>query len=177
MDKFLQNLLQQEERIALRDYFSARVAAGNIPLTSSALCEKKLVDGDRYEAYDDPQLRPFLERFTPIVAEVAQRKVKPTYTFFRQYTPNTVLDKHLDRPQCRYTISVLVDYAPIFSQTIGWPLYIETDPVSKVDLGLGDGVMFRGREYRHWRDPLPEGHTACIALFHYVPKEFMGSLR
>ena len=52
-----------------------------------------------------------------------------------------------------------------------WPLWIETkEGVRRVDLEPGDGVLFRGIDQRHWREPF--GRTASVqVLLHYVEKE------
>ncbi|MGH2609617.1 MAG: hypothetical protein ACRDHF_11100, partial [Tepidiformaceae bacterium] len=36
-----------------------------------------------------------------------------------------------------------------------------------VRLGLGDGLLYRGTELRHWRRAQPAGRTTMLACFHY----------
>jgi hypothetical protein len=42
------------------------------------------------------------------------------------------------------------------------------------DLGLGDALLYRGRELVHYRNPLPEGHHSSSIFLHYVRENFTG---
>ena len=52
---------------------------------------------------------------------------------------------------------------------------VEGQP-QKVLLNLGDAVFYRGTKDEHWRNPLPENHTYTVCLYHFVGKDFKGSL-
>ena len=86
----------------------------------------------------------------------------------------------MDRPQCEFSISLLVDYSPEPDGACGWPLYLE-DPrtpetIAAADLAVGDGVFYRGRAIFHYRDALPEGHQATLLFMNYVREDFDGRL-
>jgi hypothetical protein len=42
------------------------------------------------------------------------------------------------------------------------------------DLGVGDAVLYRGRQLAHYRDPLPAGHQSSSIFFHYLREDFVG---
>jgi hypothetical protein len=42
--------------------------------------------------------------------------------------------------------------------------------------GIGDALLYRGCRLTHSRDSLLEGHTSTSIFFHYVRKDFAGSL-
>jgi hypothetical protein len=46
----------------------------------------------------------------------------------------------------------------------------------KVYQALGDGLVYRGTAVPHSRDVLGEGRTSTSIFFHYVPKDFSGTL-
>ena len=40
--------------------------------------------------------------------------------------------------------------------------------------GVGEALIFKGRELRHGRDMLPEGHRSASLLFHFVDEDYDG---
>jgi hypothetical protein len=44
--------------------------------------------------------------------------------------------------------------------------------MEEVMLGRGDGMLFRGREHPHYRNPLPGGKTCSNLLIHFVKMDF-----
>ena len=93
--------------------------------------------------------------------------------YFASYLAGAVLEPHRDRAQCELSISLQIDYAPEPEGDTPWPLLIEG---RAVPLGLGDALVYRGRELTHARGALPEGHASASIFFHYVPEGFTGSL-
>jgi hypothetical protein len=82
----------------------------------------------------------------------------------------------MDRRQCDYTMSLLVD------RTTGeagepWPLWLEgTSGKASVTMDLGDAVLFRGFDLPHWREAAPPDQSQTMLLFHFVPSSFTGVL-
>ena len=121
-------------------------------------------------------------------------KLYNTYYYDRFYNPGQALSNHADRPACE--ISVTVHVSSNLNQT--WPIWIKTpdtydDPKTKANiiktgenrsviLGPGDGMIYKGCERPHWRDPMPteyrrtwygrkvekEGLYYHQIFFHYV---------
>jgi hypothetical protein len=48
--------------------------------------------------------------------------------------------------------------------------------VHAADLGIGDALVYRGRELVHYRNPLPEAHQSTSYFLHYVDADFDGRL-
>ena len=116
--------------------------------------------------YWHPQYRDVHTKIRLILEQAIGRKLYNTYYYDRFYFPGQALTIHADRPACEISVSVHV------STNIeeNWPIWIKTpdiftdsskmELISKgenrsVDLGPGDGMVYKGRERPHWRDPMP----------------------
>jgi hypothetical protein len=110
--------------------------------------------------YAHSQVRLKLEK-------VIGKKLYNTYYYDRFYNPGQELRNHADRPACE--ISVTIHIGSNVSNP--WPIWIKTpdtydDPKTKkeiiekgenrsVILHPGDGMVYKGCERPHWREPLP----------------------
>jgi hypothetical protein len=58
-----------------------------------------------------------------------------------------------------------------------WPIHLHT-PTGRVTVfqAIGDGLLYRGCELPHSRDPLSQPDTSTSIFFHYVRQDFSGSL-
>jgi hypothetical protein len=95
------------------------------------------------------------------------KKLYNTYYYDRFYNPGQALTNHADRPACE--ISVTIHVSSNLKQS--WPIWIKTpdtydDPEKKTNiikkgenrsviLGPGDGMIYKGCERPHWREPMP----------------------
>ena len=117
-------------------------------------------------SYWHPQYRDVHTKIRLILEQAIGRKLYNTYYYDRFYFPGQALTIHADRPACEISVSVHV------STNIeeNWPIWIKTpdiftdsskmELISKgenrsVDLGPGDGMVYKGCERPHWRDPMP----------------------
>jgi hypothetical protein len=131
----------------------------------------------RYIAHNDSVARFFHEQLTGVVAQIAGRPLKPSYVYFSSYLGGSELEKHNDRPQCEYSISFCLDYSPEPYDHTPWPLHLNTKQEHiTVYQAIGDGLLYRGRLFPHYRRPLYEGHTSSHLFFHYVDAGFDGPL-
>lgn len=126
--------------------------------------------------------------------EAIGKKLYNTYYYDRFYNPGQALTNHADRPACEISVTVHVST----NINTPWPIWIKTpdiydDPQTKkeiikkgenrsVILGPGDGMIYKGCERPHWRDPMPteyrrtwygkkvekEGLYYHQIFFHYV---------
>ena len=79
----------------------------------------------------------------------------------------------MDREQCDYTLSLLIDESPRHGEP--WPLYFQApDGRHEVVQAVDDGVLFRGCELPHWRAVATADHEQINLLFHFVPSEWAG---
>jgi hypothetical protein len=154
---------------ALLDYYERLIATGSWPLGDAQ------VKG-RYGWYNESLSRFFHHQFRNLVSRLAGRPVRPSYSYVSAYRGGAVLDRHVDREQCEYTVSLLLgESGPGIAG--GWPLLLDTARGSLCMVQRpGEAVLFRGTRVPHWRPPLPDGSTHTSLLFHYVPAEFSRTL-
>ena len=116
--------------------------------------------------YWHPQYRKIHSEIRLILEQVIGRKLYNTYYYDRFYFPGQELKKHTDRPACE--ISVTIHVSTNIKES--WPIWIKTpdtfeDKTMKtlitsgenrsVHLEAGDGMIYKGCERPHWRDPMP----------------------
>lgn len=155
---------------ALRRYYRCLIRTGHLRLGDAQ-------SSRRYIAHNESVARFFHHHLTPMVARVAGEEVKPSYVYVASYQGGASLEKHTDREQCEFSVSLCLDYSPEPSLQTPWPLQLHTKSgMVTVFQGIGDGLLYRGRELPHSRQPLPNGHTSTSIFFHYVRKDFRGPL-
>ncbi|MFJ9825130.1 sulfotransferase [Streptomyces sp. NPDC101160] len=162
-------LVRPGHREALLDYYERLIAEGSWPLGDAQ------VKG-RYGWFNESLSRFFHHQFGALVGRLAGRPVRPSYAYVSAYRGGAVLDRHVDREQCEYTVSLLLgESGPGIPG--GWPLLLDSahGRLSLVQRP-GEAVLFRGTQVPHSRPPLPDGSTHTSLLFHYVPAEFSRTL-
>jgi hypothetical protein len=127
-----------------------------------------------------PPMATFLWGLTPRISQVAGCELMPAYAYFRIYQQGDVCRVHSDRPACEHSLSLTVE----LGDNIPWALSFEKrhldQPSARIDpdfgdqaysslaMKAGDGVMYRGVNYRHGRlEPNPNGWSAHMFL-HWV---------
>jgi hypothetical protein len=131
-----------------------------IPQTDhNAFADGQPVDHDCWGNYGTPVTEALLLQCLPLVEEVFQIKVHPTYSFCRIYFNGADMKKHTDRPSCEYSISLNISNDPS-----PWPIYFEGEPLL---LETGDAVVYKGCEVEHWREQF-NGNEQYQVFLHYV---------
>lgn len=127
-----------------------------------------------------PPMLFFLWGLTPIISDIVQRELLPTYDYFRIYREGDICRVHADRPSCEHSLSLTLDY----SDGVIWPLEVgktrhaEPSPQVDEDFGMeafaslpmkvGDAVLYQGVNHRHGRiTPNPNGWSAHLFM-HWV---------
>lgn len=110
--------------------------------------------------YGDPLTDTLLLDKKQIIEKKINKELIPTYSFWRLYNFGSVLEKHTDRPHCEFTISINI------AADKEWPLVIEDE---KIFLEPGEGVLYQGGKYEHWRDEYTGDYSAQVFL-HFVEK-------
>jgi len=143
--------------------------------------------------YWHPQYRQIHCGIRMKLEEELGRKLYNTYYYDRYYFPGQELTKHADRDACEISVTVHVST----NLQEDWPIWIKT-PDTYVDktkkevlvpgenrsviLQAGDGMVYKGCERPHWREPMPtqyeknwygkkvekEGLYYHQIFFHYV---------
>jgi hypothetical protein len=115
-------------------------------------------------AYGDPHLDALLESVRGRVEEATGFQLLPTYSYLRLYKRGNLLKAHLDRPACEISMTVNLG----MSAAEPWPIWIAGPKgVASVALNPGDGLIYRGCDCYHWREPFTGDHLAQVFL-HYV---------
>jgi hypothetical protein len=132
----------------------------------------------RYTAQNESVARFFHHQLTATVARIVEEPVKPSYVYLGSYQGGSELEVHIDREQCEFSISLCIDYSPEPARETPWPLHLHTRTGrTRVFQGIGDALLYSGRELPHSRDPLPQRNTSTSLFFHYVRESFAGALK
>jgi hypothetical protein len=156
---------------AIRRYYRALRLAGYFTTDTVQ------VVGKREGIYGDPVAMFLQSALAAFAGRAVQRTLLPSYTWSYRYLPGATLERHRDRPQCRWNISLCVDTdAP--DDRVSWPLHLQEDrgPCA-LPTELGEAVLYSGTDTWHWREPLDSPHAVTFSLFHYVEPGFEGKRR
>ena len=97
------------------------------------------------------------------------RKLYNTYYYDRYYFPGQALTKHADRDACEISVTLHIS-TNLPDDLKDWPIKIKTPDVytdksksailvpgeeRSCVLNPGDGMVYKGCERPHWRDPMP----------------------
>jgi predicted 2-oxoglutarate/Fe(II)-dependent dioxygenase YbiX len=124
-----------------------------------------------------------LEQLLPNFEAASGKKLYPTYAYARLYAPGEELKIHRDRPACEISATLTLGF-----EGDPWPIYIadyvepnqgrevitqqgETKYIaneSKILMGIGDAVIYKGQEKPHWRNTYKEGKWQAQVFLHYV---------
>ena len=107
--------------------------------------------------YSHPKYKFIHSQIRLKIEKIIGKKLFDTYYYDRFYFAGQELIPHVDRPACEISVSLhissnLNDY---------WPFKIETSNNQVHSLGLnpGDGIIYKGCDRKHWRDPMPSRYT------------------
>tara|TARA_B100001063_G_scaffold108065_1_gene100788 strand:- start:4807 stop:5520 length:714 start_codon:yes stop_codon:yes gene_type:complete len=142
--------------------------------------------------YWHPQYRKIHSGVRKKLENIIGRKLYNTYYYDRFYYPGQSLAKHVDRDACEISVTVHVS-TTLEGEDANWPVYIKT-PDTYIDkkktaivipgeekslvLKPGDGMVYKGCERPHWRNPMPGENKSVFGkkfepyyhqiFFHYV---------
>jgi len=165
----LSGLLHPAHLHALGRYYRELIAEG-----AWALGDPQVAG--RYGWHNEMLARFFHHQLTSYVSRAVATPVKPSYAYVSVYQGGAILERHVDREQCEFTMSLLVERSPEEGIPT-WPLYFDTpDGTAEVHQSVGEAVLFRGTKLPHYRPRLADGQTYMSLLFHYVPADFSRTL-
>lgn len=133
--------------------------------------------------HSDPVFDSLLERLTPVFEQASGKKLFPTYAYARLYAPGEELEIHIDRSSCEISATITLGF-----EGNVWPIYMadhdktkSVEPrsgrhgdlfwlknISRIELEIGDAVLYRGEEKIHWREKYVEGQWQAQVFLHYV---------
>ncbi len=166
----IRNLIHPFHVASLRRYFRNMIRQGMIDLGDEQ-CSR------RYGVHNESVARFFHHHLAGTVSAVVGETVKPSYVYSACYLSGAELNKHIDREQCEFSVTLCLDFSPEPEKETPWPIRLDTPHGSvSVYQALGDGLVYRGTRVPHYRDVLAEGRTSTSIFFHYVPESYTGSL-
>jgi hypothetical protein len=156
---------------AVRHHFRRLRRAGYFQTDHEQVVDRR--DGMYCEA-----VSMFLQRaLTSWIGAVTGQKVMPSYTWVMRYRPGAALERHTDRPQCRWNVSLCLDAENDRSDLLDWPIFFDVGgSVRSVNLQMGEAVLYSGTDTPHWRHPLGADEAVTIVFLHYVNADFKGKL-
>ena len=119
--------------------------------------------------YWHPQYRIIHTGIRKKLEEIIGRKLYNTYYYDRYYFPGQELSKHADRDACEISVSIHIS-TNLPDDLKDLPFKIKTPDTYRdkkksavmvpgeersVILNPGDGLIYKGCERPHWRDPMP----------------------
>jgi predicted 2-oxoglutarate/Fe(II)-dependent dioxygenase YbiX/alkylated DNA repair dioxygenase AlkB len=113
-----------------------------------------------------PTFDSLLEQLTPHFEKASGKRLFPTYAYARLYTPGDELKIHTDRPACEISATLTLGF-----EGDVWPIYFGDEGKtnsSKIEMGVGDAVLYRGIDKHHWREEYKEGKWQAQVFLHYV---------
>lgn len=93
-------------------------------------------------------------------------KLYPTYSYARLYAPNDELVIHTDRESCEISATITLGF-----EGDVWSIYMgdaDKQNASKIDMEIGDAVLYHGMTKHHWREKYTEGKWQAQVFLHYV---------
>ena len=127
-----------------------------------------------------------MDMSTPVVEQNVQKKLVPTYSFFRIYDKNSDLKIHTDRPSCEYTVALCLGSDPhdkpyeIFigeeDENSDYKYYNKEKKYQryriddKFPVVTNSAVIFKGMDKIHWREYCTHDHFMTVFL-HYVDQD------
>jgi len=117
-------------------------------------------NGDTY-FYGDPLMESLMVNKLNIMQKETGLELLPTYAFWRMYTMNADLKKHIDRQSCEISVTVMIG-----SDGKPWPIYMNG---TEINMKSGDAVIYLGCEVEHWREEF-KGDYHIQTFLHYVDK-------
>lgn len=116
--------------------------------------------------YGDPRFDTLLEDVRGTVERATARELWPTYSYLRLYRRGNELKAHRDRLACEISMTVNIG----MKADEPWPIWIAGPMgIAAVALNPGDGLIYRGCDCFHWREPFDGDHLAQVFL-HYVDR-------
>jgi len=132
-----------------------------------------------YSKYADWVMETLLQYMRPIMKAKTGMDLVPTYSYTRLYEKGNILHRHKDRPSCEISTTLHLggDEWPIYMDPTGADNILsgrETTTIVKpgapkgvrVDLKVGDMLIYSGCELEHWREPF-QGNVCSQVFLHY----------
>ena len=130
-----------------------------------------------YSMYGDFAMETLMMKVMPVMKKETGLDLVPTYSYARIYKKGDILKRHKDRPSCEIstTLNLGGESWPIFIDPTGSDNVIDeyknihkpdAPKGVRVDLEIGDMLVYSGCDLEHWREPF-EGENCAQVFLHY----------
>ena len=130
-----------------------------------------------YSHYADHVMETLLMKTLPVMQKETGLELVPTYSYARAYKKGDILKRHKDRPSCEISTTIHLggDKWSIFIDPTGsnnvideYKNIMKPDAPQgvKVDLDIGDMLVYSGCELEHWREEF-QGNVCVQVFLHY----------
>ena len=139
-----------------------------------------------FSKYADWVMETLLQYMRPIMRAKTGMDLIPTYSYTRLYEKGNILHRHKDRPSCEISTTLHLggDEWPIYLDPTGADFVIAvrntfdgaTEEIPRlkpgapkgirVDLKVGDMLIYSGCDLEHWREPF-QGNVCSQVFLHY----------
>ena len=109
-----------------------------------------------FSCYGDMFMETLMMKVLPIMKKHTGLNLVPCYSYTRAYKKGDILKKHKDRPSCEISTTLHLGGN-------SWSIYLNG---IKVDLNVGDMLVYSGCELEHWREPF-KGDVCVQTFLHY----------
>ncbi len=154
------NAVKDTQLACLEKAFIAQVESGMLlPSPTKYL--------DRTDYYNCTVFNELLLGQLPLLEQVTQEPLWPTYLYARYYRRGSSLKPHVDRAACEITATITIST----TLTRPWPICLQARSGGDVSVAAkpGDMIVFQGAELKHWREQF-EGEQQLQLFLHYVRK-------
>ena len=115
---------------------------------------------ETYCCYGDFVMETLLLKLKGKMEKLTKLQLIPNYSYTRIYKNGDILKRHRDRFSCEISVTMFLGGQQ-------WPIFINSTKEIKVNLKVGDMLLYRGNELDHWRDPF-EGKDCAQVFLHYT---------
>ena len=130
-----------------------------------------------YTKYADWVMETLLMYMIPIMKAQTGMDLVPTYSYTRVYEKGNILKRHKDRQSCEISTTLHLggNEWPIFLDPSGADFVVDEYKQTikpgapkgvRVDLKIGDMLIYAGCELEHWREPF-QGNVCSQVFLHY----------
>jgi len=117
-----------------------------------------------YSHYSDLVMETLLMKLQNLMEKQTKLKLYPSYSYARIYKKGDELKRHKDRLSCEISTT-------LFLGGDEWPIYLEPSGELnkkgiKVNLKIGDMLVYKGCVVEHWRE-IFEGNECAQVFLHY----------
>jgi hypothetical protein len=176
----------------LKGFFEPRILGllqYQVNLIKRSSCDADNEIFHRKQFHNHPMLKVLHEQMTKEASEIFEEELKPSYVFLSMYFEgkgNCPL--HVDRPQCYRTIDLCINqkrpWGIFVNSKMNWDEDKKEEMMQSADeyiLSPGDALAYSGTQNPHFRKPMKEipeqaDNFVDLAFFHFVPKNFEGTL-